>query len=100
MWHDEARKEEAHLLRVQGGLNRRIEPIVGPYPGSIANVKDLMRVLNSTLIEAWALQGERKIKAVCQVARLFADVLPMADTDERLASLESLIYGNKSNTTQ
>lgn len=97
IWHSNnpERKKEAHLIRVQGGINRRVEPIVGPYPGSIANVKDLLTVLNSTLLEAWQLQGERKIKGVCQVLRLFVDVLPLADTDERLAALENLIYGKE-----
>ncbi len=79
--------------RLQGGLNRKVEPLPSECP-VISSVDDLLLIANEALKTAWSLQGERRVKGLADVGRLLRDILPIVNLDKRLADVEDLLNGN------
>ena len=87
----------ANQARLLGGINRKVGGPVSTFPGKIKSLSDLETLLNTLLEDVWTTweNSERRAKTLLTIADLFARLLPVSDQENRLVTLEALIYGNK-----
>jgi hypothetical protein len=87
------RGEKKQGVGTLGGINRKIGSSPSEFPGPIANVKDLIRLLNKLLEDVWGWpeNSEKRAKTILSIGYLFKDLIPISDQETRLTVLEELM---------